>query len=117
MRISQIFSVVSLAVSNNQYSQAQTFRSYVDYRKEGQAKWSNDKAYSTWVMSGRREYYKHVLAAKRTKTGKWTTKTRDYLSAPARVDKGTYYLKSDTWFKEQARQRILTTNLLDDLPW
>lgn len=117
MRISQIFGAVSLAVGSDQYSQAKTFYSYVSYRKEGQAKWSSDNGYSTKVMSGKRNYYKHVMAGKKLSNGKWTTKTKDYLSSPAKTITGTYYTKSNSWFKEQAKQRLLTGSILDDIPW
>lgn len=116
MRISQIFSVVSLAVDSNQYSQAKTMKSYIDYRKNGQARWA-DESYSTYVCSGRREYYKHVLAAKKNANETWSTKTKDYTDKPAAVDQGNYYKNSDSWFKEQARQRIQTGSILMDLPW
>lgn len=117
MTVSQIFGAVSLAVSNEQYTQAKTFKSYVDYRKEGQAKWSNDKTYSTYVYSGKRNYYKHVLAAIRKSGNKWTTKSRDYINSPSKIVKGNYYDKNEKWFKNQATQRIQNGIILDDVPW
>lgn len=117
MTVSQIFGAVSLAVGNEQYSQAKTFKSYIDYRKEGQAKWSNDKAYSTYIYSGKRNYYKHVLAGKKNKDNKWTTKMKDYITSPSKTIKGNYYGQSDKWFKKQATQRIQNGLILDDVPW
>lgn len=38
--------------------QAKTFKSYVDYPKEGQAKWLDEAEYTPWVFSGKRNYYK-----------------------------------------------------------
>lgn len=117
MRVSQILGAVSLAVGGDTYTQAKTFISYIEYRKKGEARWSNFKSYNTYVMSGKRNYYKHVLGGKRKSNLQWTTKTRDYLDKPAKVVKGTFYDKPNSWYKEQARQRLLTGSMLIDLPW
>lgn len=34
-----------------------------------------------------------------------------------KVDKGNFYDNSDSWFKEQAHQRLLSGYVLDDMPW
>lgn len=117
MTVSTIFSVVGMAASASTYSQAKTYVSYVQYQKQAEAKWADDSSYSPWVFSGKRNYYKHVLAGTRNSSGKWTTKTHDYLDTPAYTAIGSYYNKSDTWFKEEARQRIQNGLILTDLPW
>lgn len=115
--VSTIFSVVGLVASPNTYCQAKTFTSYVQYQKQGEAKWADDSAYSAWVLSGKRDYYKHILGGTRNSNGQWTTKSYDYLDSPAHTDIGLYYNNSDSWFKDQANQRIQNGLMLFDLPW
>lgn len=47
MTVSTILSVVDLVVGNSTYVQGKTYISYVQYVKNGEARWSNDSAYST----------------------------------------------------------------------
>jgi len=117
MTVSQILSAVSLVVSNTSYVQSRTFTSFVQYQKSGQARWADQTAYTSWVVSGVRNYYKHILGAKQLSNGQWATHTRDYLESPARIDKGMFYDNTDNWFKTQASQRIQTGQFLFDLPW
>lgn len=117
MTVATIFSVVGLTASASTYSQAKTFTSYVQYQKQAEAKWADDSSYSPWVFSGKRNYYKHVLAGTQNSSGQWTTKSHDYLSDPAYTAIGSYYNKSDSWFKEEARKRIQNGLILTDLPW
>ena len=49
--------------------------------------------------------------------GKWTTKSRDYITSPYKIVKGNYYDKNVKWFKNQATQRIQNGIILDDVPW
>lgn len=117
MAVSTILSVTQIVASENQYVQAKTYVSYVTYEKNGQARWSTDKNFSTWVISAKRNYYKHVLGGKQLSSGKWTTNTKDYLSKPVKSLTGNYYGKSDTWFKNTAKERIQSGSLLVDEPY
>ena len=117
MAVSNILSVVGLAASSSTYVQARTYTSYVQFLKKGEARWSNSSSYSPYVYSGKRNHYKHVLGGRRSSTGQWTTKSYDYLSTPVKIDKGNFYDNSNNWFKEQAQQRLVTGNTLDDMPW
>lgn len=117
MTVGTILSVVGLFAGSSTYVQGKTYTSYVEYVKNGEAKWSDDPAYSTWVASGKRDHYKHVLGGKQNDNGQWTTSTKDYLSSPVSVDIGSFFNNSDSWFKTQAEQRIQSGLFLDDLPW
>ena len=117
MTVSAIFSTVNLIASADQYSQAKTYYSYVQYIRQGEAQWADESGYTPWVFSGKRDYYKHVLAAIQRTDGRWTTETKDYLASPARTDKGVYYDYDNSWFHEQARQRAWSRSALYDLPW
>lgn len=117
MKVSTILSVVGLIASANTYTTAKTFTSYVEYRKSGQAKWSDDPAFSTWVLSGQRNHYRHVLGATQNISGTWTTHTTDFLSEPSYVEQGNFFYYSDSWFKQQAYERLTNYSFLDDLPW
>lgn len=117
MTVSTILSVVGLVAGTNTYTQAKTFKSYVSYQKQGEARWADESYYTPWVFSGKRDYYKHVLGATRNSSGLWTTKSKDYLDSPQKTDIGFKYNNSDSWFREEARQRCLTQMILDDLPW
>ncbi len=117
MTVSTILSVVGLIASQNTYAQAKTFKSYVTYQKQGEARWADETNYLPWVFSGKRDWYKHVLGATRNSSGIWTTKSTDYLSSPAATDIGMKYNNSEAWFLEEARQRCVAQLILDDLPW
>jgi hypothetical protein len=117
MTVSQILSAVSIAVTSSTYVQSKTFTSYVQYQKNGQARWADQSAYSNWVISGKRNHFKHVLGGKLLSNGQWSTSTRDYLDTPAITDNGLYYDDANSWFTTQASQRIQTGQMLVDLPW
>lgn len=117
MTVSTIFSVVGIVAGQNQYSQAITYKSYIDYQKQGEAKWADESTYTPYVYSGKRNYYKHVMATKMNSNGTWTGKVYNYTSTPARTDTSTYYNNSDSWFKNQAYDRCVSGLILYDLPW
>lgn len=117
MTVSTILSIVGLAVSSSTYVQAKTYTSYVQFLKKGEARWSDSPSYYTYVYSGKRNHYKHVLGGNKNSLGQWTTYTEDFLDSPCKVDKGNFYDNSNSWFKEQAHQGLLTGYILDDMPW
>lgn len=116
MRVSQILSVLSLLPNETDYTQARTYKSYINYVKNGQAKWANG-SYNTYIQSGKRNYYKHIYGAKKLSSGHWSTNAKDYNDAPAYVITGNYYNNSDSWFHSQANTLIQTENFVRDLPW
>ena len=116
MRVSQILSVLSLVPNETDYAQARTYRSYINYIKNGQAKWANG-SYNTYIQSGKRNYYKHIYGAKKLSSGNWATNAKDYNDTPAYVITGNYYNNSDSWFHSQANLLIQTENFVRDLPW
>ena len=117
MAVSTILSIVGIAASSNQNVQAVTYKSHIEYQKQGMARWSDEPAYTAWVISGKRNYYKHIMGAKLNSNGQWTTNTKDYLDSPASVAQGQFYNNSESWFKDQAYQRCQTGSLLLDYGW
>lgn len=117
MTVSTILSVVGLVASQNTYVEAKTFISYQQFRKQAEARWADESVYTACAVSGLRNYYKHVLGATENAQGKWTTKSRDYLDTPCKVIKGSFYNNTDTWFKQQASERLQSGSMLLDIPW
>lgn len=115
--VATILSVAGIAAGNSTYVQAKTFTSYVQFIKKGEARCSDVSSYTAFVFSGKRNHYKHVLGGKKNRSGKWVMNIHNYLDAPAYVQSGRYYNQSDSWFKEQAKQRLLSGGRLDDMPW
>lgn len=117
MTVSAILSAVGVAASEEQYVQTRTFISYIDYEKHGQARWSNESTYSTWVVSGKRNYFKHVQGGTQNSSGNWELYVKNYTSSPAKTLTGVYYNNADSWFKDQSYQRIQTGQILFDTPY
>ncbi|MGI5971727.1 MAG: hypothetical protein ACOX7P_08400 [Oscillospiraceae bacterium] len=117
MTVATIFSIVGLAVSQNTYSNAKTYTSYVQYTKYGESRWSDETNYTAMVLSGRRNHYKHVLAATKNSSGQWTSDTEDFLDTPCTVESGNYYNNSGSWFIQESATRFVAGEVLYDLPW
>lgn len=116
MSVQSIFAAVGLLVGSDTYVQAETKTSYTDFRKEAEARWADETTYSAWVASGKRNFYKHVIAGYVQTNNVWLLETKNYPTA-VYSDTGNYYNNSTDWFLTQASQRIQNGLFLDDLPW
>lgn len=116
MAVSAILSALGLVFSQNTYVQAKTYISYINYQKQGLARWVDETNFTEWVYSERQEFYKHVMGGFLDDMGHWNTYTEDYLKEPCNVREGYYYNNSIDWFKNKAYECAVAETIFLDIP-
>lgn len=115
--VSAILSAVGIFVSNKDtYVKGETLISYRYTYRDGEARWSSDPDtyYSVYYRTGMRETFRHVLGGV-LENNRWTFDVENF-DDPI-IETTTHYNQSDAWILDQARIRLETGDIYDEVPW